>query len=200
MNHLLPIINEDDDNFTPSINMDNIMKRILGSDDDNFVSEVNMDNIMEKILQSNDDIIEKLDDLDKPINIEEYALADEEIEFGKYVNMINIFTCYFKKLFERKESDNLFAGINIEVEDSTNKSLEFLYDEIIKFNSSMEDDKDILYDPDDDLLDINNCKELYILCVDHSPLYACKFLLPLLQYLGGENWLEMEWNIMPLKN
>ena len=170
-------------------------------DDDKFVSPINMDDIMTRILENKDDTpIDEIDDPDKPINLYDYVLADEEIEFGKYINLLNIFNCYFKKLFVKKESEHLFGDINSEQVDSTNKSLEFLYEEIFKFNNSIEEDKDMLYEPDDDNLDINSCKELYILCIDHAPVYVCKFLLPLLQYLGGENWLEMEWNIMPLKN
>lgn len=170
-------------------------------DEDNFVSPINMDNVMNRILENKDDILcEENNDPDQPINLEDYILADEEIEFGKHINLLNIFNCYFKKLFEKKESDHLFGGIDIDKDDSTNKSLEFLYEEIFKFNKSIEEDKDILYDPDDDNLDINKCKELYILCIDHAPVYVCKLLLPLLQYLGEQDWLEMEWNIMPLKN
>jgi len=170
-------------------------------DDDNFVSPINMDDVMKKILESKDDtIIEEDYDDDAPINLEDYVLADEEIEFGKYVNLLNVFNCYYKKLFEKKESDNLFGDIDPSKLDSTNKSLEFLYEEVFKFNHSIEEDKDILYEPDDDQLDINKCKELYILCIDCAPVYVCKFLLPLLQHLGEQDWLEMEWNIMPLKS
>lgn len=183
MSHNLPTIHEDDDKFVSPINMDDIMNRILETNKEDY-------------LEGN--IVEEMED--GPINLEDYVLAEEEVEFGKYVNLLNIFNCYFKKLFERKESEHLFGNINPEQADATNKSLEFLYEEIFKFNNSLEEDKDILYDPDDDNLDINSCKELYILCIDHAPVYVCKFLLPILQYLGEEDWLEMEWNIMPLKN
>lgn len=179
--------------------MSNILDTI--HEDEEFVSPVDMNNTLQRLLDSKDnDNLEGIDDRNVEFDIKDFKLADEEIEFSKYMNLINIFNCYFKKLFERKESDHMFEGINLEDSDSTNRCLEFLYEEVFKFNNSNDEDKDTLYDPDDDQLDINKCNELYILCIDHSPVYVCKFLLPLLQYLGEQDWLEIDWSIMPLKN
>lgn len=180
-----------------------IMDNQLGTihEDEEFVSPIDMNDIMNKIIETNkeDDVFDE-ENKDIPFNIDDYKLADEEIEFGKHINLLNIFTCYYKKLFERKEHEHMFEGTNPEIRDSTNRCIEFLYEEIFKFNKSDEEDKDVLYEPDDDNLDINKCKELYILCIDNSPVLVCKFLLPILQYLGEQDWLNIEWSIMPLKN
>ena len=139
------------------------------------------------------------EDLDE-INLEDYIIAPEENDYGNFVNLLNIFTCYYKKLFCKKETASIFEGIEYEKRDSTNRYMEFLYEEMFKYNKSNIEDKDVLYDPEDADIDINKCNELYALYVDNEIKYVSKFLLPLLYYLSEIKWLETEWNIMPLKN
>lgn len=136
------------------------------------------------------------------INIDEYELAEEEKEYMSYMNLLNIYTCYYKKLFVKNKNSTMFDDIDYEKIDSTNKCLELLYNEIYKFDQSKEDDRDILYEPDDDLIDIDQCKELYSLYIGSEPKFTCKNLLPLLKYMAEtyNNWTEMAWSIIPLKS
>lgn len=134
------------------------------------------------------------------IDINDYIPAEEEIELSDMTGLLNIFTCYFKQLFEKKQNSSMFESINILEDDSTNRCLESLYEEMFKFNKSLDDDKDLLYDVDDDSLDINNTNELYMLSIDGIPIYVSKFLLPLLKYLATQKWNEIEWTILPIKN
>ena len=118
------------------------------------------------------------------------------------MNLLNIYTCYYKKLFVKKKDATMFENIDYEKMDSTNKCLEMLYDEIYKFDQSKEEDKDILYDPDDDTISIDECKELYSLYIENEPKFVCKYLLPILKYLAEShnNWTDMKWSIIPLKS
>lgn len=144
--------------------------------------------------------------IDEVINIDDYIPAEEEIEFGNFTNLINIFTCYFKQLFEKKQHANMFDGFDYEKTDnikciytSTNRCMEFMYEEIFKFNKSNEDDKDMLYGPDDDKININNCDELYTLYIESEPKFVCKFILPILQHLSTQKWTDIDWSILKIK-
>jgi len=141
------------------------------------------------------------------LNINDYILAEEENEFGNMTNIINIFACYFKQIFEKKQDATIFDGLDYEKMDtttnkclSTNKCLEFMYEEIFKFNKSTENDKDTLYGPDNDSIDINNCDELYTLYIEEEPKYICKYVLPILQHLSTLKWTEFDWTILKIKD
>ena len=143
---------------------------------------------------------------DEVINIDDYVLAEEETEFGNLTNLVNIFTCYFKQLFERKEYATIFDGLDYDKEDektgkctSTNKCMEHMYEEMFKYNKSIEEDKDILYDPDSDLINIDICEELYVLYVDSEPKFVCKFIMPILHNLSNSDWSNIEWSILKIK-
>ncbi|QKF94024.1 hypothetical protein QKU48_gp0566 [Fadolivirus algeromassiliense] len=137
---------------------------------------------------------------DEPINIDDYEPADEELELGEITGLLNIFTCYFKQMHERKQDSTMFDAIDNEKMDSTNRCLEFMYEEMFKFNNSKDEDKDMLYDVDDDDLDINLVDELYMLSIDGVPIYVSKFRLTLIRYLATQKWNEINWSILPLKN
>ena len=136
---------------------------------------------------------------EEEIDINDYVVADEDQEFRNHVNLLNIYTCYFKQLFRRNQGETLFDHVDYDKKNSTNKCMEFLYDEINKFNESTIEDKDILYEPDDISVDINKCTELYTLYINSEPLYLSKFLLPLFQYLATIDWYNIEWSIIPIK-
>jgi hypothetical protein len=133
------------------------------------------------------------------IDINDYVPADEEIEYGNYTGLINIFICYLKQLYCKKQSSTIFEGIDYTEETSTNRGMEFMYEEMFKFNNSVIEDKDILYDPNDENIDINNCDELYTLYIDGDPNYVCKFILPIIKKLSLMQWNEKNWSIIKIK-
>ncbi|ARF09445.1 hypothetical protein Indivirus_1_68 [Indivirus ILV1] len=137
---------------------------------------------------------------EEEIDINDYVLAEEENEFGEFVALLNIYTCYFKQVFRREQDESMFDHIDYDQRDSTNKCLELLYEEINKFTKSEESDKDLLYNPDDESIDINKCQELYVLYINNFPGYACKYILPLMRHLAKIDWSNMEWSIIPVKN
>lgn len=138
--------------------------------------------------------------MDEIIDINDYIPADEEIEFNNYVDILNIFNCYYKQLNEKKQNATLFDNIDYEKEESTNKCLEFLYQEILKYNSSNDENKDLLYEVDDKEINIDQWDEMYVLYIDNEQKYTSKFLLPLLQYVATIEWTKTNWNIKPFKN
>ena len=158
-----------------------------------IIIDVNSD--INDILNNDDDYI-----IDENIDINEYIPANDELEYTKFVDILNIFNCYYKQLNEKNQESTLFDNIDFDKQDSTNKCLEFLYDEMNKFNKSHEQDKDILYEPHDKEVDIEKWKEMYVLYIESNPKYVCKYLLPLLQYLVEKEWFQINWNIKPFKN
>lgn len=158
--------------------------------------------------QQEKDLVEKIQQIynqeggeeEEEVNINDYVVAEEEKEYGNYVSLLNIYTCYFKQLFRRKQDETIFDHVDYEKKNSTNKCMEFLYEEIHKFNISKEEDREMLYSPDDMTIDINLCNELYSLYINSEPLYVCKYLLPILQYLTTTEWHSIDWSIIPLKN
>lgn len=140
---------------------------------------------------------------DNDIDINDYIPADEEnTEFGNYTIVLNIFLCYFKQLYSREQKETMFDHIDYKQENSTNRCMESMYEEILKFNISKDDDKDILYNPNDssiENIDIDKCDELYSLYIKDEPKHVCKYLMPLVKYISTLNWASIEWAIIKLK-
>ncbi len=134
------------------------------------------------------------------IDINDYIPADEETEFNNFTSLLNVFTCYFKQLFSKNQESTMLDDVDYTKTNSTNKCMEFMYEEMFKFNKSLDIDKDILYHPDDDCVDINQCNELYVIYIDSEPKYTCKYLLPLMQYVGTLHWTTIDWSIIKLKD
>lgn len=135
--------------------------------------------------------------VDDDLKIEDCVKDNEEDSI--FVNMSNIYLVYFKKLFNKKESYKLFEDIKDEDDENTNRCMELLYEDMLKFNSSDVQDKDLLYYPDDEDLNIDLCEELYTLQIDNKPVFSCKFLLPLVRYLAEKEWTSINWLIVPIK-
>lgn len=139
------------------------------------------------------------EDEELEIDLNDYVLAEEETEFGTYVCLLNIYTCYFKQLFRRQQDETMFDHIEQDQKDSTNRCMEFLYEEINKFNNSKEEDKDVLYSPDDTSIEIEKCNEMFILYINDIPTYVCKYLLPIMKHLATLDWSNIRWSIIPIK-
>jgi len=131
-------------------------------------------------------------------DINNYELAEEEnYETKNNLDLMNIFIIYFKKLFERKESDNMFENIDFDNIESTNRCMEMFYEELLKFQSSTYEDKDCLYLPNE--ININNFNELYGLYIDNKQKFCSRSLIIIIQYLTTLDWKNITWSIVPLK-
>lgn len=141
------------------------------------------------------DLEEELENID----INDFTEESGESDYAQFVDLLNVYTCYYKQLHEKKQDATLFDNIDYEKEESTNKSLEFLYEEMFKLKNSNEIDKDLLYEPNDIEVDINKWNEMYALYINDEQKYVCKFLLPLLNYISKSDWTKLNWNIKPFK-
>lgn len=130
-------------------------------------------------------------------NPDDYVHATEEKIIGRYVTLMNIFTVHFRTLFNKDPTLNIFQGVDYDKLDSTNRQMELFYEHLTKYKENEHDDDLVsIYSVDD--VDINKCRELYILKIDKSE-YACQFIIPLISLLSEENWGELEWSILPVK-
>ena len=134
------------------------------------------------------------------IDIRDYIPAEEEVEYDKFLNLLNIYNCYYKQLHNKSNDSTLFDNIDYDNDESTNKCLEFLYEEIFKFKKCTDEDKDILYEPNNKEIKIDNWDEMHVLYINNEPKYVSKFLITLLQYLATIDWTEINWKINPFKN
>lgn len=130
-------------------------------------------------------------------NIDDYIIPADDLDMQQYVNMINVFTVYFKKLFEKKNSDNMFTNIDYTKENSTNRCMEYLFEGMHKLKLEKVENKKEIYNPKE--LKIDDCTELYVLYIDDEPNKVCQYLLPLIWHVGTLKWCEINWKIMPIK-
>lgn len=134
-------------------------------------------------------------------NIYNFMLDPSEENENKFVDMLNVFICYFKKFHNKQEKTNMFETIDYDNDDSTNKCMEFLYEEMSKFNNykDQDQDKDVLFDPNTNEIDIKDVKELYMLMIDNKETLISKLLLPMIKYVSTIDWINTNWIIIPLK-
>lgn len=138
---------------------------------------------------------------------------NEELEYNndntnkekeeKMVDIMNIFQTYFKILFKKEKNVNMFDGINIEDETSTNRSLELFYEHIFKYKD-YENKNQIefieLYDEDDEDVMKLNSDELYALLIDNNISKLSPSLFSVISYLANNyNWRNTIWKIINLK-
>ena len=133
------------------------------------------------------------------VDINDYEKANDDEDYIIFVDLLNVYNCYYKQLHQKKQESTLFEDVNMESDDSTNKCLEFLYEEMFKYKKSLVADKDFLYDPSDSEVDINKWEEMYALYIEEEHKYVCKYILPLLHYVASLDWTLLNWNIRPLK-
>jgi len=176
--------------------------------------DINLDNIMELLKQSqlNDTINQDIDNtipIDENIEIEKYTI-DDDIDINDYIpvdkddnlvefDILNVFTCYYKQLYNSKQESHMLDGIDPNKRDSTNRCIEVFYEEMHKLQMSTDPNKDVLYEPDDEDIDYDHSKEIYILYLEDEPKYATKYMLPLLRYTSELDWLNSDWSIVKIK-
>ena len=128
-------------------------------------------------------------------------LTDKQSE--KLVDIINAFQVHFKKLFKKKDTDNMFADLDISDPLSTNRSMEFLYDHIYKHKENIKNNnnKNNLYNEEDNI-DLEQFEECYALMINGDIDKLSESMYTLIEYLVNkyENWYEIQWEIINLKN
>lgn len=137
-------------------------------------------------------------DYDEEIDIAEYELDKDYEIYNDFFGILNVYTCYFKQLYNRPEKTTMFDGIDYEKQESTNRCMESLYAEINKYNKCDRSDKDDLYGQDNNI-NIDEIDELYGLYIDNDLKYLCICLLPILKHLVTLKWNEVNWSIIKIK-
>lgn len=131
------------------------------------------------------------------INLDDYELAPEEKDTNKYINLINIYICHYRRVYNL-DNPNIFQNIDHNDITSTNRYLELFYQEIEKFNNIDDNKKNTLF-LQDDQVNIDDHKEMYILFISNKPQYMANNLIILLDYLSEKDWENINWSIFPIK-
>jgi hypothetical protein len=137
------------------------------------------------------------------LNKEDLDNDNEEnfTEENKMVNIINAFQTYFKKLFKRDDNENMFSDMDASDPLSTNRSMEFLYDHIYKYQEIIKKQTQLLYE-ENDKFDLDVFPEFYALLINNEIIKLSESVYALIEFLilEKENWFELKWEIMNLKN
>lgn len=151
-----------------------------------------MENIKEELKTDNTNVDNSKDD------------KDDFIEENKMLNIFNAFQIYFKRLFKRNDNENMFNDMDLNDPLSTNRSMEFLYDHIFKYQEikkKIQINDQILFD-ENDKFDLNLYTEFYALLINNEIMKLSESVYALIEFLVllKENWFELKWEIMNLKN
>lgn len=113
--------------------------------------------------------------------------ADEHVDINDYecasdMNVLNILICHYKQLCatESLEPENV---------------MEYIHTETQKYEMAIDDDKDVLYDVDDD---VDTSVTLYCILIDAEPVYISKYVITLVNYLCTTEWYKINWSIITL--
>lgn len=136
------------------------------------------------------------------VELDEEELDEEELDESELepenlngVDFLNIFLIYYKQLFTKPTNINMFNDIDYNKGASTNRSMEFIYDHVCKYKEGISD-KELHFTNN---INIETCKELYQLNTpNYLPVY-CQYLVPLITHLTTLDWVNLKWEIIPLK-
>ncbi len=133
--------------------------------------------------------------------VDDYTTEElEEIEENEAkVTFLNVFLCYFKNLFNQNKNAHMFEGLDYNKPESTSRSLEFIYNELYKYDEAREKQPEKIKLLEVSKIDLDKCDELYILVVDDKQVKMCQFLVPIIEYVATLDWTNIKWSIMPLK-
>lgn len=138
-------------------------------------------------------------------NNPEMQTTDESIEhddnleiMDSYVDILNVFLMYYQKLYNKTES--LFQDVNNEEEESTNRSLELLYEFITTHKENEKKDPSLIevYKPDD--VDLKKYDTMYGLLINSDIEKVSPSILSLLGYVSTIDWCNVDWKITSIKN
>jgi hypothetical protein len=134
-----------------------------------------------------------MDNLNNMNNIDDINIMDG------YVEIINIFNIYYKSLYNTELKEHLFNNINIEDDTDTNRQMELLYEFMDEYKVNENKNKELI-----ELYDLDNfnikCDKLYGLIIDSEIIKVSPSIFSLFIYLQQEEWININWKIMILKD
>ena len=126
-----------------------------------------------------------------------------DIQSEKLVDIINAFQVHFKKIFKKKDTDNMFIDLDTSNPLSTNRSMEFLYDHIYKHKENNKNNnlKNNLYNEDDNI-NLDNFEECYALMINGNIDKLSESMYSVIEYFVNKHdkWYEIKWEIINIKN
>ena len=133
------------------------------------------------------------------LNIKDYSIPDDELDFMSHVDILNIYNIYYKTLYNKNNNATLFDEIDLNEITSTNRSLENLFEEIHKFKIS-DQRFTTLYDP---TIYKNTFLKNSSLPADY-PFYIIKTedeekvthnLITGINFIASKDWKNIKWSI-----
>lgn len=127
--------------------------------------------------------------------LENLEVADDPDNI--FIDLFNIFNVYYKTLYNRNPSDNLFAGIDTTAENSTNRPSELFYDAVHKYNTAPSQNFTDIFDPEtykEEFKEIPEDYPLYMIQVE-SEVFVTHSLLSALYHIATYDWVNISWSI-----
>ena len=128
----------------------------------------------------------------------------EPAEQSVHLDCLNIAQTYFKGLFKKSPNESMIAGTNIEDEYSVNRSMEFMFESMQKYNMNMATNSKLcdVYDPKiiNTHLKQSEITELYGLTINDTLTKVSPSLFAVISYIAHEiDWKNVNWFITSLK-
>jgi hypothetical protein len=147
----------------------------------------------------------ELEDNDN-IDLNDYTMSDEDAEYGSYLNLINIFTIYYKTLYNKNGSETLLDEIDVDDVSSTNRPLEMFYDELYKYKNATNDQYVNLFDkeeyknlylsePDSHIPDDYPLYSITISDNNHEIIQITHNLITAIMFVAEYDWINCIWSI-----
>lgn len=142
------------------------------------------------------------DDEDE-FNMDDYEQVEDESLTNTYIDCLNIGQLYFKSLFQ-KNKESMLEGTTVKDEYSTNRSMEFMYEIMYKYNTNIANNSKLcdIYEPDQiqKYLKAEEHEELFGLSLNNKLVKVSPSLFAIITYISHKvNWKHETWFIIPLK-
>lgn len=159
------------------------------------------DEIIETRKEITTDKKERMDN-HTPKEIEKMNLSEEDIIMGDYLNVLNIYTVYFKTLYGKDEQYALLDEINRYDDTSTNLALEMFYEELKIYQKASDERYKKVFDIDEykkmyltDEKSLPDDYNTYIIQVEDEEKMSHSLIMALFHIAKFENWYQIKWSI-----
>lgn len=125
-------------------------------------------------------------------------MYDLNVNESIYIDILNVFMCYYKHLYGKETDTNMFHDMsNDEMGTETNRCTELFFGIMLEYKENEDDYKFIgVFNPEEVLLD--DCEALYILEIDGIQHKVSRSLYALIEYTAHLDWENMKWYIYNL--
>lgn len=120
------------------------------------------------------------------------------IDEGIYLDVLNVFMCYYKHLYGKENTTNMFHDLDSNMSDTeTNRCTELFFGIMLEYKENKDDYKLIgVFNPEEAIID--DCEVLYILEIDDIQHKVSRSLYALIEYTAHLDWKNLKWYIYNL--